>query len=107
MNIIKQASYNKKDFLGTFKVENSDEEISEGVYKKNGFYDTLNVGDEIVLTKNPEKKETSALDNRPAANVSGEPATEEARKAELESLKESLRPASRESDLIHLIRTII
>lgn len=101
------VSYNKKDFLGTFKVENSDEEISEGVYKKNGFYDTLNVGDEIVLTKNPEKKETSALDNRPAANVSGEPATEEARKAELESLKESLRPASRESDLIHLIRTII
>ena len=88
-------------FIGKTLGENLEE------LKKNGFYDTLNVGDEIVLTKNPEKKETSALDNRPAANVSGEPATEEARKAELESLKESLRPASRESDLIHLIRTII
>ena len=39
--------------------------------------------------------------------IAKQKAEEEARKAELESLKESLRPASRESDLIHLIRTII
>ncbi|MGN0730259.1 tetratricopeptide repeat protein [Treponema sp.] len=100
------VSYSDKNFLGTFVVELADEELSEGVYKKNGFYDTLNVGDEVVLVKNPEK-DGESLDNRPAADESGEPATEDARKAELESLKESLRPASRENELIHLIRTII
>lgn len=46
--------YNKKDLLGTVKVTACDEEISEGKYRKNGFYDTLNVGDEIILVKNKD-----------------------------------------------------
>ncbi len=101
-------TYNKKDFIGTVTVTSADEELSEGEYKKGGFYDTLNAGDEIILTKNPETEEkTSLQDNRPAADSNGEPATEEARKAELESIKESLRPTFRENDLIHLIRTIL
>ena len=102
------VTYNKKDFLGTLKITAADEEISEGSYKKSGFYDTLNAGDEIILTKNPKKGEEDAFqDGRPAADSNGESATEEARKAEREALKESLKPSSRENDLIHLIRTIM
>lgn len=107
------VTYNKKDLLGTAVVSHADEEISEGAYKKRGFYDTLNAGDEVILTRNPaasdsqENASAGSGSARPAADLQGNPATESARQAELESLKESLRPASRENDLIHLIRSIL
>ena len=104
--------YNKKDLLGTVKVTACDEEISEGKYRKNGFYDTLNVGDEIILVKNKDgdKKDKDgnvATDSRPAADSEGKAATEAAAAAEKEAIKESLKPVSRENDLIHLIREIL
>ena len=104
--------YNKKDLLGTVKVTACDEEISEGKYKKNGFYDTLNVGDEIILVKNKDgdkkdKDGNAATDSRPAADADGKAATEAAAAAEKEAIKESLKPVSRENDLIHLIREIL
>lgn len=104
--------YNKKDLLGTVKVTACDEEISEGKYRKNGFYDTLNVGDEIILVKNKDgdkkdKDGNAATDSRPAADAEGKAATEAAAAAEKEAIKESLKPVSRENDLIHLIREIL
>ena len=104
--------YNKKDLLGTVKVTACDEEISEGKYRKNGFYDTLNVGDEIILVKNKDgdkkdKDGNAATDSRPAADSDGKAATEAAAAAEKEAIKESLKPVSRENDLIHLIREIL
>lgn len=104
--------YNKKDLLGTVKVTACDEEISEGKYRKNGFYDTLNVGDEIILVKNKDgdkkdKDGNAATDSRPAADSEGKAATEAAAAAEREAIKESLKPVSRENDLIHLIREIL
>lgn len=104
--------YNKKDLLGTVKVTACDEEISEGKYRKNGFYDTLNVGDEIILVKNKggdkkDKNGNAATDSRPAADSEGKTATEAAAAAEKEAIKESLKPVSRENDLIHLIREIL
>lgn len=104
--------YNKKDLLGTVKVTACDEEISEGKYRKNGFYDTLNVGDEIILVKNKDgdkkdKDGNAATDARPAADADGKAATEAAAAAEKEAIKESLKPVSRENDLIHLIREIL
>lgn len=104
--------YNKKDLLGTVKVTACDEEISEGKYRKNGFYDTLNVGDEIILVKNKDgdkkyKDGNAATDSRPAADSEGKAATEAAAAAEKEAIKESLKPVSRENDLIHLIREIL
>ena len=104
--------YNKKDLLGTVKVTACDEEISEGKYRKNGFYDTLNGGDEIILVKNKDgdkkdKDGNAATDSRPAADSEGKAATEAAAAAEKEAIKESLKPVSRENDLIHLIREIL
>nr|WP_318718749.1 tetratricopeptide repeat protein [uncultured Treponema sp.] len=104
--------YNKKDLLGTVKVTACDEEISEGKYRKNGFYDTLNVGDEIILVKNKDgdkkdKDGNAATDSRPAADSEGKAATEAAAAAEKEAIKESLKPVRRENDLIHLIREIL
>ena len=104
--------FNKKDLLGTVTVTACDEEISEGKYSKNGFYDTLNEGDEIVLLKNGEddgkgKNGNAAMDSRPAADSDGKVATQAAAAEEKAAIKESLKPANRENDLIHLIRQIL
>lgn len=107
--------FNRKDLLGTVKVTACDEEISEGKYSKNGFYDTLNAGDEIILVKNNDDNSgessaqngNAATDSRPAADADGKAATEAAAAAEKEAIKESLKPVSRENDLIHLIREIL
>lgn len=103
------VKYHKKNLLGTVVVTACDEEISEGKYKKNGFYDTLNAGDEIILVKNGDDKDkgNAATDARPAADAEGKAATEAAATAEKEALKESLKPVSRENDLINLIREIL
>ncbi len=105
--------YNSSDTLGSFTVTTANEEISEGEYKKKGFYDVLNVGDEIVLVKLPEdtKDESAegnlATDTKPAANAKGEPATQAAESAERESLQESLKVQTQESPLITMIRSIL
>ncbi|MBQ9538228.1 MAG: hypothetical protein IJU95_03070 [Treponema sp.] len=105
--------YNSSDMLGTFTVTKANEEISEGEYKKKGFYDVLNVGDEIVLVRVPDDAEgqssdgNAATDTKPAANAEGEPATQAAESAERESLKESMKVQAQESPLINMIRSIL
>mgnify|MGYP002623835354 CR=1 FL=1 len=109
------VNYNSNDVLGTFTVTDVNEEISQGLYKKKGFYDTLNIDDEIVLVKIPKSdgsdgqsiEGNAVTDTRPAANSEGEPATEVAAAAERESLKESFKAQIKESPLITMIQSII
>ncbi len=104
--------YSDKDVIGTYTVSVVNEEISEGVYKKKGFYDTLNVGDELILVKMPNSTDESVngnavTDTRPAADNEGEPATDAAEKAERESIKEDLKSPTKESTLIRMIQNIL
>ncbi len=103
--------YNTKDIIGTFVIETVNEEISEGLYTKKGFYDTLNVGDEIVLVKIPglsgNLNGNLVLDTRPQADSKGKPATESAAKVERDAIKEDLKTPARESSLIKMIRNIL
>lgn len=103
--------YKSNAFLGTVNLTRVNEEISEGEYTKNGFYDTMNVGDEVVLVKeNSSSSENSqgniANDTRPAANNLGEIASSEARAAQLERIKEDLKTNLEESELLRLIQNI-
>lgn len=106
------VSYRDSDRLGTFSIDMVNEEISQGTFSKKGFYDSLNIGDEIVLVKMPEKTDeedadgNAVADTRPAADATGTPATESAKKAEAENLKESLKAPLRETPLLDLIRSI-
>lgn len=109
------VNYNSNDVLGTFTVTDVNEEISQGLYKKKGFYDTLNIDDDIILVKMPEASSddgqsiegNAVTDTRPAANSEGVPATEAAAAAERESLKESFKAQVKESPLITMIKSII
>ncbi len=51
--------YNQDEMLGTITLTEVGEDISQGVYKQNGFYDLVNIGDEIIPII-PLESETSA-----------------------------------------------
>ena len=102
--------YAETDVLGTFTIDSVGEEISEGTYRKKGFYDALNIGDELVLVKLSDTSSVAGnavTDTRPAADGKGNPATASAASAEKESIKEDLKAPARESTLINMIRSIL
>jgi len=108
--------YPDSALLGTLTLTTVNEEISEGTFVKNGFYDLLNNDDDVVLTKLSEEggaggiEGTAAQDTRPAANRNGTPATKQAKKAEADSEKAARLLAgpdtAQDSALINLIQSI-
>jgi hypothetical protein len=47
--------YSSDDVVGRLSIENIDEEVASGMLERNGFFDRIENGDEIIL-----QKETSA-----------------------------------------------
>ena len=103
--------YDVKNILGKLKITVANEEISEGLYSKKGFYDTMNIGDEIVLVKSGivsnAEEGNLALDLRPAADANGSPIIENLNENLKENIKEDLKAQFMESELIRLIRDLI
>lgn len=68
------VTYEDKDLLGTITLNRSGEEISQGTLSQSGFYDRVNVGDEVLVKFRPgEASAEDALiaDNTPAAGENG------------------------------------
>lgn len=67
--------YNQSDVYGTLTITNPSEEVSEGVIENQGFYDRINIGDEVVLLSIPDTKTSSTqenpIDNTPSADAQG------------------------------------
>ncbi len=106
-------AYPQDAVLGTLKLSIVDEEISEGKFIKKGFYDMLNIGDDVVLVANKDEgSENGSVtnDTRPQADSSGQPATKRARLFKRNSDKEKVSTAGSkmpsETTLINLIRSI-
>ncbi len=104
-------TYGESDVVGTYTAELVGEEISAGPFVKKGFYDMMNVGDEVVLISIPAEGQNSSgnlsQDNRPQANADGEPATALAEKNEKDILKENMKEQFAESSLLKMLRDII
>ena len=68
------VTFEEKNLLGTIKITRAGEEISQGTLTQSGFYDRVNVGDEVLVKFRPdEKSETDAQisENAPAAGENG------------------------------------
>ena len=68
--------YRDDDVLGTLVITTLGEEISEATIENHGFYDRINIDDEIVLVSMPAAKTNNdangnAIDNVPAADEKG------------------------------------
>lgn len=96
--------YNEKDALGKVTLTKVSEEISEGVLSDTGFYDRVNIGDEILLIKMPSSKSQSetpsdtALDTAPQAKGDGDQKVSALKGADLE--------ISRTPSLIRMIKEL-
>ncbi|MBQ9631249.1 MAG: tetratricopeptide repeat protein [Treponema sp.] len=69
-------TYSDSDLLGTITITETGEEVSEGVLTKRGFYDRVNINDEVILLSMPSDDATAenpsnVVDNVPSANQSG------------------------------------
>ncbi|MBB5225730.1 hypothetical protein DYE50_07545 [Treponema ruminis] len=68
------VTYEEKNHLGTIKINRSGEEISQGTLEQNGFYDRVNVGDEVLVKFRPDEKseeDAQIADSSPAAGENG------------------------------------
>lgn len=92
--------YKDKDVVGNLIITKAGEEISEGSIQNHGFYDRINIDDEVVLVSLPKKADDNAIDNVPAADEKGETVKAENGKSLLDEIKQSVsHPAI--LDLLH------
>lgn len=121
--------YRDEDVLGNLVITETSEEISEGEFTRKGFYDRLNIGDEVILIslkKAEDGKEeempmtingshvvvndnVAALqDTAPAADAKGNKVAGDTGEPANKSVKADLIPdiKNRGSSLISLIRSI-
>ena len=96
-------------FVGTLKVTKTGEEVSEAVIQSHGFYDRINIDDEIVLVSLPEipsQKDVAnrAIDNVPVADQNGNALVKSEVKGE-ELIKDIKRTVEKPS-ILELLRNI-
>lgn len=69
------VTFDKKDSLGKITLTEAGEEISQGTLEESGFYDRVNVGDEVLLRSLPadeSESQNQVAENNPAAGENGE-----------------------------------
>ena len=68
------VTFEEKNHLGTIKINRAGEEISQGTLEQAGFYDRVNVGDEVLVKFRPKEEGEEGVqisDNTPAAGENG------------------------------------
>lgn len=63
--------YKDSDLTGTLVVTEAGEEVSECNITNHGFYDRINIDDEVLLVKMPEKSGETGMDTVPNADEEG------------------------------------
>ncbi len=101
--------YRDADVLGTIVITTAGEEISEGTIENHGFYDKINVDDEIVLVSLPVQKANNdangnAVDTVPAADEKGNAVVKNEVKGE--ELVDEIRNAVERPSILDLLRNI-
>jgi len=99
------VSYDEKNLLGTIKINRTGEEIAQGSLEQDGFYDRVNVGDEVLVKFRPKEEgseDAQISDNSPAAGENGRrilPENEKKKKLDAREMELIKTPA-----IIELIR---
>lgn len=101
--------YRDDDVLGTLIITVPGEEISEATIENHGFYDRINVDDEIVLVSMPEAKTNNdangnAIDNVPAADERGNAVVKNEVKGS--ELVDEIKKAVERPSILDLLRNI-
>ena len=101
--------YRDDDVLGTLVITTLGEEISEATIENHGFYDRINIDDEIVLVSMPAAKTNNdangnAIDNVPAADEKGNAVVKNEVKGS--ELVDEIKKAVERPSILDLLRNI-
>lgn len=99
------VEFGKDDALGTITVTRVGEEIAQGKLRQKGFYDRVNVGDE-VLVKSMPAGDGSVADTAPAADENGQPAKKGGKKPKDDRSTAEKLGLVRTPAIVDLIRSI-
>lgn len=100
--------YRDEDVLGNLIITDGGEEVSEGEIKNNGFYDRINIDDEVVLLKLPEDKtaEDNVIDNVPTADKNGNNVVNQNEPKNGEELVKEIKKAVEKPSIINILKNI-
>lgn len=98
--------YTDKDVLGKVTLSKVSEEISEGVLSDTGFYDRVNSGDEILLVKMPEKKNSNETQSEAALDITPQASEKDIENEKVSPLKGADLEITRTPSLLKMIKEL-
>lgn len=96
-------SYKDTDIVGSLVITKSGEEVSEAEITQHGFYDRVNVDDEIILVKVPEKEKSEGIDTVPNSDEGGNPVVSN---SEGKSLLSEIKKNIEKPAIVEILRSI-
>lgn len=96
--------YKDDDVLGILTVTNAGEEVSEALITNNGFYDRINIDDEIVLVSVPDQNKESGVDTVPNSDESGNPVVNN--QDQSEKITDEIKRAIERPSILEILRSI-
>lgn len=100
------VEFGKDGKLGTITISRVGEEIAQGKLNQSGFYDRVNVGDEVLVKSMPDENGNAVADTAPAADENGKPAKKKGKKAQDEKPTAEQLGLVRTPAIVDLIRSI-
>lgn len=95
--------YKDDDVVGTIKITKSGEEVSEALITQSGFYDRINIDDEVVLVAIP-KTDESGMDTVPNSDEKGNAVVEN--EVSGEDFVAEIRKSVEKPAIIDILRSI-
>ena len=96
--------YKDDDVVGSLVVSQAGEEVSEALITEHGFYDRINIDDELLLVKIPEKEVAGGMDNVPNADEEGNQVVNNEVKGQ--ELVEEIKKAVERPAILEILRNI-
>lgn len=96
--------YKDDDVEGILTVTNADEEISEAVISNRGFYDRINIDDEVILSSVPEQNRESGADTVPNSDENGNPVVNNS--VQSGEIVNEIKKATERPSILEILRNI-
>lgn len=98
--------YKDDDVIGILTVTNAGEEISEAQITNNGFYDRINVDDEVVLVSIPSQNNEAGVDTVPNSDENGNPVVNNSVQSESSQIIDEIKKVVERPAILEILRNI-
>ena len=96
-------TYKDADVVGSIIITNASEEVSEADITQHGFYDRVNVDDEIILVSVPDQNKKEGIDTVQNKDEKGKPVV---KNTEGSSILAEIKKAVEKPAIVEILRSI-